>query len=298
MPSDRQLAANRRNGLKGGPKTEAGKQASRQNAIKHGLTSTTLVVLAEEREHEYQELLQGFRDSFQPQDAAEEALVLRLAQSHWRSLRSRRVETGILTITAATERGRARKIVADCRTEDLNPHNAIAVGFMISPAEQWQMYLRYDTTISREFFRTLDALTRLQKVRQKNKPPEPVLVTRAGASQATRMEANDFHVTPEMSDSGIRSVSQNGPAAVSGSNDLPENTPPRAITMARQPETKDSSCNKSMSVAYAPEVRNNSIALQQASHPRLGQQADIRGSGDELTRVSILSTVCYTLPHV
>ena len=42
---------------------------------------------------------------------------------------------------------------------------------MTSPAERWQMYLRYDTTISREFFRTLDALTRLQNARQRSQPP-------------------------------------------------------------------------------------------------------------------------------
>ena len=167
MPSQRQLEANRRNGRKGGPKTEAGKQRSRLNTLKHGLTSTTLVVLPEEHQHEYEEVLRGFRESFQPHNAAEDALVLRLAQAHWRSLRSRRVETGILNITAATERARAQNIVEDC-PEDLNPHNAIAVGFMINPAERWQMYLRYDTTIARDFFRTLDTLTRLQSARQRS----------------------------------------------------------------------------------------------------------------------------------
>jgi hypothetical protein len=191
MASERQRQANRRNGSKGGPKTEAGKQRSRANSLQHGLTSSTLVVLPEEHEHEYEAILHGFRESFQPQDAAEEALVLRLAQAHWRSLRSRRVETGILHITAATERKRAREIVDDC-PEHLNPHNAIAVGFMTGPEERWKMYLRYDGAISREFFRTLEMLTRLQKARQPKKPSqEPVIAVAAGA----------------MSDFGIRSVS-------------------------------------------------------------------------------------------
>ena len=60
--------------------------------LKHGLTASTLVVLPEEHEHEYQEVLRGFRESFQPHDPAEHALVLRLAQTHWRSLRSRRLK--------------------------------------------------------------------------------------------------------------------------------------------------------------------------------------------------------------
>jgi hypothetical protein len=40
MTSYRQIEANRRNALKStGPKTEAGKQASRRNAVRHGLTA-------------------------------------------------------------------------------------------------------------------------------------------------------------------------------------------------------------------------------------------------------------------
>src|SRR5688572_24563617 len=98
MASQRQIAANRRNGAKGGPKTEEGKQRSRLGSLKHGLTASTLVVLPEEHEHEYQEVLRGFRESFQPDNAAEHALVLRLAQAHWRSLRARRMETGMLSV--------------------------------------------------------------------------------------------------------------------------------------------------------------------------------------------------------
>jgi hypothetical protein len=65
----------------------------------------------------------------------------------------------------------------------------------VMPAEQWQMYLRYDTAISRDFFRTLDTLTRMQRLRQRKPEPPPALVyTAAGGA--------------ELSDSGIRSVSR------------------------------------------------------------------------------------------
>ena len=219
MASERQRVANRRNGSKGGPSTEAGKQRSRLNTLKHGLTSTTLVVLPEEHQHEYEEVLRGFRESFQPHGATEDALVLRLAQAHWRSLRSRRVETGILDITAATERALARKIVEDC-PEHLSPHNAIAVGFMKNPEERWRMYLRYDGAISRDFFRTLDALTRLQRARQRTSPDPKPLVAAAGSGaplsrQSEQPAASECATkssdTAELSDSGIRSVSQNSP---------------------------------------------------------------------------------------
>jgi hypothetical protein len=201
MASERQREANRRNGRRGGPKTEAGKQRSRLNSLTHGLTADTLVVLREEDRHEYEEMLSGFRESLQPHGGVEEALVLRLAQAHWRSLRSRCVETGMLEISAASQRGLARQLVEDC-PEHLDVHNAIGVGFMIAPAERWLTWLRYDTTISREFFRTLDTLTRLQRPRnnklrnqQSFSGPAPVLVAAADAA-------------PEVSDSGIRFVSQ------------------------------------------------------------------------------------------
>jgi hypothetical protein len=44
MTSYRQIEANRRNALKStGPKAEAGKQASRRNAVRHGLTAETVI---------------------------------------------------------------------------------------------------------------------------------------------------------------------------------------------------------------------------------------------------------------
>ena len=205
MPSERQREANRRNGRLGGPKTTEGKERSRVNSLKHGLTSSALVVLPDEDRKEYNELLSGFRDSFEPANEFEDALVVRLAQAHWRGLRSRAVETAILNTSANLQRREARRIVENC-PENLNPHEAIGVGFMIMPAERWQMYLRYDATISREFFKTLDTLTKLQRARQRQtpaakavalEPPPPPLVFTAGAGA-------------QLSDSGIRSVSQSG----------------------------------------------------------------------------------------
>jgi hypothetical protein len=208
MPSERQREANRRNGRLGGPKTIEGKERSRVNSLKHGLTSSTLVVLPDEDRKEYDELLSGFRDSFEPANEFEDALVVRLAQAHWRGLRSRAVETAMLNTSANLQRRDARRIVENC-PENLNPHEAIGVGFMIMPAERWQMYLRYDATISREFFKTLDTLTKLQRARQRqtpaakaavHEPPPPPLVLTAGAGA-------------QLSDSGIRSVSQSSAPA-------------------------------------------------------------------------------------
>src|SRR5438552_205634 len=51
MTSIKQFEANRRNSLKStGPKTEAGKQASRCNAVRHGLTAETVIGALEDAE--------------------------------------------------------------------------------------------------------------------------------------------------------------------------------------------------------------------------------------------------------
>ena len=51
MTSSKQIEANRRNSLNStGPKTEAGKQASRCNAVRHGLTAETVIGALEDAE--------------------------------------------------------------------------------------------------------------------------------------------------------------------------------------------------------------------------------------------------------
>ena len=51
MTSYRQVEANRRNALRStGPKTEGGKQVSRCNAVRHGLTAETVLSALEDAE--------------------------------------------------------------------------------------------------------------------------------------------------------------------------------------------------------------------------------------------------------
>jgi hypothetical protein len=94
-----------RNGSKSGPKTQAGKQRSRLNRVTHGLTSTTLVVSP--YEHEYQELLRGFREPSNRRTRPK-MRSCHLAQTHWRSLRISSLGDRHNNITAATERSTAR----------------------------------------------------------------------------------------------------------------------------------------------------------------------------------------------
>src|SRR5690242_2270552 len=100
MTSYRQVEANRRNALKStGPKTEAGKQASRCNAVRHGLTAETVIGALEDAE-DYKGFEAAITADYDAQSSVERELVLRLASLLWRLRRATTLETGLFEIQA------------------------------------------------------------------------------------------------------------------------------------------------------------------------------------------------------
>ena len=100
MTTFRQIEANRRNALKStGPKTEAGKQVSRRNAVRHGLTAETVLSALEDAE-DYQAFEAAITADYDAQSAVERELVLRLASLLWRLRRATTMETGLFEIQA------------------------------------------------------------------------------------------------------------------------------------------------------------------------------------------------------
>jgi hypothetical protein len=98
MTSLRQIDANRRNALKStGPKTEAGKEQSRRNAVRHGLTAETVLDVLEDPE-DYKAFEAAVASDFDVQTAIERELVLRLASLLWRLRRATAIDTGLLQI--------------------------------------------------------------------------------------------------------------------------------------------------------------------------------------------------------
>jgi hypothetical protein len=79
-----------------GPRTNAGKQRSCLNALRHGLTGQTVVMPAEDLEA-YQLHIQSFVNEYHPQGATETQLVQSLADSAWRLNRVAVLETNLLT---------------------------------------------------------------------------------------------------------------------------------------------------------------------------------------------------------
>jgi hypothetical protein len=100
MTSFRQLEANRRNALKStGPTSAEGKQRSRCNAVRHGLTAETVIGALEDAE-DYKAFEAAVTADYDAQSAVERELVLRLASLLWRLRRATAMETGLLQIQA------------------------------------------------------------------------------------------------------------------------------------------------------------------------------------------------------
>jgi hypothetical protein len=105
MTSLRQWEANRRNALKStGPRTANGKQASRRNALRHGLTAETLIEPLEDPES-YREFEAAIVAEYVPQSPVENELVHRLASLFWRLRRATSIETGLLRLQSEILRG-------------------------------------------------------------------------------------------------------------------------------------------------------------------------------------------------
>ncbi len=141
-----------------GPRTEAGKAASKYNAIRHGLTGKRLILDCEDPAH-YEALRQDLIDSYKPADAAELMLVEEIAQNFWRLQRARNIEAENMNIGA----------------EGCDP----IVGFSMSQ-RLFDPIRRYMTTIERAWHRAMQQLERTQALRRKLEAAQPPVPPQTG----------------------------------------------------------------------------------------------------------------------
>jgi hypothetical protein len=103
MTSLKQIAANRRNALRStGPVTAEGKQQSRCNAVRHGLTAETVIGTLEDAA-DYQAFELAVTSDYEARTAVERELVLRLASLLWRLRRSTAIETALFAAFSSVE---------------------------------------------------------------------------------------------------------------------------------------------------------------------------------------------------
>jgi hypothetical protein len=95
MPTAKQQASSRANSQKStGPRTTAGKAASRFNALKHGIFAVHQIMF-DEKAADLAELSAEYHEHHRPANPKERILVDILVQSEWRLRRMRRVEANL-----------------------------------------------------------------------------------------------------------------------------------------------------------------------------------------------------------
>ena len=143
MASPAQIAANIANAQRStGPRTEAGKNITSQNATTHGLCRS-VAILDDDDPAEAQALLADLMEEHQPQGPTEEILVFKMAENF---LLNKRASHYLAIHTMYNEGGK------DEGDED--------------QTKQVSLYLRYYTTTDRAFNRNLFDLRKLQKERR------------------------------------------------------------------------------------------------------------------------------------
>jgi len=116
-----------------GPVSPEGKLASSRNALKHGLASGELIIPGEDPAA-FDSLLETLLAEHQPASPTEHLLVRQMAQSHWLEQRALRLQN-------------------DCFTPNGIDEKRLA------------LFLRYQTTHQRAFYKALNTLLKLKRSR-------------------------------------------------------------------------------------------------------------------------------------
>jgi hypothetical protein len=115
MASNKQLQANKLNAQRStGPRTEEGKKLSRLNAVRHGLTATTVIGALEDAA-DYEAFEQDIAADYGIVSATDRELVARLASVLWRLRRSTSIETGLLQVQAELMQSRKSNVRPNVR---------------------------------------------------------------------------------------------------------------------------------------------------------------------------------------
>jgi len=142
MATAAQIRANQSNAHRStGPATQAGKQASSRNRTTHGLcqhNSQSFYLLEDENSEKFGELRARLAEEYQPQTETERILVQRMADHEWL-------------------RTRALRLQSLCIFEYQH----------VLATEQLALYLRYQTTHERAFYKALKELQTIRAQRIK-----------------------------------------------------------------------------------------------------------------------------------
>ena len=177
-PSEKKIEANRRNArLSTGPRTEAGKNRSRYNAIKHGIFSRDMLQswgLGKEDREGFEALLTLLLEDRKPVGVVEEVLIERIAVCLWRLKRASEYETGTMQLRYI---GHQVKLKSSATSDSEIEFLTMCFRHLLLPQDkEMDLLLRYETTFHRQLLSTLNQLERLQRARRGENVPAPIAV--------------------------------------------------------------------------------------------------------------------------
>jgi hypothetical protein len=159
MATDAQTEANRRNSLRStGPRTQAGKSASSQNAVRGGLYARSLLIPGEDPV-ELEALARDYFESCNPQTPTEAALVAQLLRSEWLIRRMTTVESQLWSF-----HDQGNRKYAERRGEDLDEPHLLALAYFDFD-NRLVLIQRRISSLERAYHRALTDLDRLQSAR-------------------------------------------------------------------------------------------------------------------------------------
>ena len=190
-PSEKRRAANRKNAQKStGPRTEAGKARASQNARKQEFRADSYTIVGAEQPDDVARLIADFVGVFQPQNAAERAIIDTIGVSHHELLRSHRLGAGIFTnILDEVLSGDREGYHIPPLSKEIQSHgeatsgqhgsNFLAEGFRRLDQTTWTGFLRYQAQTERMNRQAWEKLKYLWSIRDQlpDPLPEPPEVT-------------------------------------------------------------------------------------------------------------------------
>jgi hypothetical protein len=164
MATERQIQANRANAKRStGPVTEEGKQASSQNARRHGQLSSCVVLKAESTPL-FDELMDSLLAEFQPQTANETALVETMAVSRWKLSRNWIMHTALLEVETVKQ---------DPSAGNEPVLTALAFKSLADSSHSLHLLHRYEVSLDRQYSRALNNLLKSRAAAKRQDPPTP-----------------------------------------------------------------------------------------------------------------------------
>jgi hypothetical protein len=168
MPSKLRSETARTNGAKSrGPTTPAGLEKSSQNAVTHGLTSESTIVLACESQSRFDGILNEFMVTHQPANAAETDLVEEMVAARWRIRRMWNIETTLMNDEIANQESQSMTDAGNRR------YLARAFRTLSDDSRSLALAQRYQTRLHRIFNEAYATLRDLQKIRESKPPANP-----------------------------------------------------------------------------------------------------------------------------